>query len=339
MSTVVTLAVSGPAPCAYKNVEPLLNDWLGLGDKDSEGNFTLLKNTDPELQINVIAPITGTRYTEGVAAVLDWAEPAVAKAIALTDGDDDDTTNDAQQALINCSQRVMVDDIDDAILEVLDHHRRVGKVALLVCFDPETPDAATIALMVKAKFLDIPIFNLSLGLFPIDADDYSGALEDAVAEENVDAEQPPGEVDIDFSKSVMRRIKATQEPEQLDAFAAVAETEADAPAGQVELDAENAGDQDVPTEVLWEQLDWAVGMARGVMEKLRVRLGDAPATVKISDRPAAELPPIPVVMTAQVKPVVKTRKEFRMSPDDEWNPAGRGRPRGDWEYREVPIGS
>lgn len=211
MSSVVTLAVSGPAPCTYANTEALLNNWLGLGDKDGNGHFMLLDGTDPELRINVIVPVTDTRYTQGVESVLNWTGPAMARSIALADNKP--TRADVELAHARCSQPVVVDDVDEALLAILNEHRRVGAAVLLVCLDPENPDPDVVLLMLQAQIEGIPIFNLALGMAPVDAFDYGGVMDVPMDDDEAPEEEPA----------------APEQPEQLDAFDAVAQAEVKPP--------------------------------------------------------------------------------------------------------------
>lgn len=335
MSTT-TFAISGPAPCTYANAEALLGNWLGLGPKDHDGNYTLLTATDPELQILVIAPVTDERYTEAIANVLHWSGPALGQYVAMTDGQPINRP-DVERAVAGAMKAYVVDDIDDHLLTAVGDQWQHGDLALLVLFDPDAPDEPTIRLMLSAKERGIPVFNLARGMMPIDADDYTGAvLGNYGMDEAIPASVPTAEPEAPVTADAAMNDVLDQLPED----------------GVEVTGTMIPDDPDIPTHVILDSLTNVVGIASNLIAVLNTRFRSPKLAEQILDSmppavptpapapfdPVTELLPIPVILeTAAIKPAEKTRREFKDPETGEWKPAGRGRPRLGYEYRNVPV--
>jgi hypothetical protein len=161
----ITLAFAGSADIDPENVKDLLNDWLGFGDEDKDGFFE-----PSDREINLIFPITREHLSDGLEAVLGWAEKADLPYVAVADNKRSRAT---EQFLKDAEETVHVANVTAGVVDLLKKADSAGdEVHVVLLWGDEGSEQAELLLDAadqagfKAKDLTAGLDDISFGEQP-----------------------------------------------------------------------------------------------------------------------------------------------------------------------------
>ncbi|MGW0626221.1 hypothetical protein [Streptomyces sp. NPDC002758] len=161
----ITLAFAGSADIDPENVKDLLNDWLGFGDEDKDGFFE-----PSDREVNLIFPITREHLSDGLEAILAWAEKADLPYVAVADNKRSRAT---EQFLKDAEETVHVANVTAGVVDLLKKADSVGdEVHVILLWGDEGSEQAELLLDaadqagIKAKDLTAGLDDISFGEQP-----------------------------------------------------------------------------------------------------------------------------------------------------------------------------
>jgi hypothetical protein len=161
----ITLAFAGSADIDPENVKDLLNDWLGFGDEDKDGFFE-----PSDREVNLIFPVTREHLSDGLEAVLGWAEKADLPYVAVADNKRSRAT---EQILKDAEETVHVANVTAGVVDLLKKADSVGdEVHVILLWGDEGSEQAELLLDaadqagIKAKDLTAGLDDISFGEQP-----------------------------------------------------------------------------------------------------------------------------------------------------------------------------
>jgi hypothetical protein len=340
----LALGVVGPGPANRDNIGELLSDWLGFGAPDEEGYLTREVAHTGYTDISLVLPLTDEHYTPGVAMVQAWSALADLEYVGVIDMKTAPRRREVKAAKNDAADLVASDDATGAVLDLLTDALEKGDDAvLLVLQDDQEPDAAVNDLIGAASSLRIPVLNLSFGLAPIVVPEQQETFaeeaprvetrvwEDTDTDTDTDTVEDEDPVKTVFDTldmlfafhnagDIMSRLYATGSASgQASALTAALMRTIFILQDLLAPKSEAPADDPVNTERPTESLD---AKATRLRAEAVIETG-----VKADDEGTAE---------SQVKSA-KTRREWFDAQADAWRPVGRGRPRKDVEFRDVPV--
>lgn len=360
----LTFAVAGNGPADKENIRALLEDWLGYHDTDPEGFYT---GTGTYGNIRLILPLTDDDFTAGVAMVHLWSaladigftgvisatEPARSRAVKGAKGEADDL--------------VTAQNVHETLIDLLMEADPGDEVVLLVLHEDTDPDEATRELIETAFERGITdIRNLSYGLAPIEAP----AAPDPEPEPAPVAPEPAqdtpaqGTLTDQLRAAALRPLEGTEIIHTVTRAARLDATNTPADPVQFVFDQFEAllqfhvafdvlgltqhGRDSGAAGSLTENLMRTVIILQQLLNHPLDGYPDAAAAANgvyatpealdtdedTDDQTRAE---DATPGTKNTKPTGKTRREFLDPDTGQWRPAGRGRPRKDVQFRDVPV--
>jgi hypothetical protein len=161
----ITLAFAGSADIDPENVKDLLNDWLGFGDEDKDGFFE-----PSDREVNLIFPITREHLSDGLEAILGWAEKADLPYVAVADNKRSRAT---EQFLKDAEETIHVANVTAGVVNLLKKADSVGdEVHVILLWGAEGSEEAELLLDaadqagIKAKDLTAGLDDISFGEQP-----------------------------------------------------------------------------------------------------------------------------------------------------------------------------
>jgi hypothetical protein len=342
----LALGVVGPGPANRDNIGELLSDWLGFGAPDEEGYLTREVAHTGYTDISLVLPLTDEHYTPGVAMVQAWSALADLEYVGVIDMKTAPRRREVKAAKNDAADLVASDDATGAVLDLLtDALEKGDDTVLLVLQDDQEPDAAVSELIAAAATLRIPVLNLSFGLAPIVLPEEQETATEEVPEveavvwedtavlqetpEDAAADEDPVKAVFDTLDTLFAFHNAQDTLARLYNTGSASGQASPLTAGIMRTifilqdllapKSEAPADDPVNTERPTESLD---AKATRLRAEAVIETG-----VKADDEGAAE---------SQVKSA-KTRREWFDAQADAWRPVGRGRPRKDVEFRDVPV--
>ncbi|MFE4681548.1 hypothetical protein ACFRNJ_12020 [Streptomyces sp. NPDC056721] len=218
----ITLAFAGAADIDPENVKDLLNDWLGFGDEDEDGYFE-----PSDRQVHLIFPITRDHLSDGLEAVLSWAEKADLPYVAVADNK---RSRALEQILKDAEEVVHHNNVTAGVVDLLKAADSAGEeVHLVLLWGDEGSEQAEL-LLDAAEQAGIKAKDLTAGL-----DDISFG-EQPQAEEP--EPQPEPEPEPEAPKRGRRRGRRAEPEEVVEEEEPLTEDEPEAPKQEEEPEAE-----------------------------------------------------------------------------------------------------
>jgi hypothetical protein len=192
----ITLAFAGSADTSPENVQALLNDWLGFGDEDKDGFFE-----PSDREINLIFPITREHLSDGLEAVLAWAEKADLPYVAVADNKRSRAT---ESFLSDAEEVIHAANVTAGVVDLLKKADSVGdEVHLILLWGDEGSEQAELLLDAAEQA-------------GIKAKDLTAGLDDISFGEQPQAEEPEEEPEPEEQPKRGRRRGRRQEPVEVE---------------------------------------------------------------------------------------------------------------------------
>ena len=155
--TPITIAFAGPASVTPEAVKDLLNDYLGFGPEDADGD-----PTPSDREITLVFPLREHHLLDGLLNVFAWSEYANVPFIAVTDKAEksskvNDMAEDAEEVYPAVNPNAKV-------IDLLSHAKGEGVLVLLWGEGDDAGDEETEALLDLALANDIKVLDLTAGL-------------------------------------------------------------------------------------------------------------------------------------------------------------------------------
>lgn len=175
-SRLVTLAFAGAGTTTKKNAEDLLDDFLGIENKD----------LPRDLDLRLIFPASKKHITKTLDLVYNWSADRSLEYDAVFDKDYSSSDNATKDYIKDATDTVESENVNADLIDQLVSDREADKDAevYLVLAWGEKGDDLSEDLLDKAKPLEIPTLDLTAGLDDLDF------KED---EPDADTEPPPEE--------------------------------------------------------------------------------------------------------------------------------------------------
>jgi hypothetical protein len=220
----ITLAFAGAADIDPENVKDLLNDWLGFGDEDEDGYFE-----PSDRQVRLIFPITRDHLSDGLEAVLSWAEKADLPYVAVADNK---RSRALEQILKDAEEVAHHNNVTAGVVDLLKAADSAGEeVHLVLLWGDEGSEQAEL-LLDAAEQAGITAKDLTAGL-----DDISFG-EQPQAEEPEPQPEPEPEPEPEAPKRGRRRGRRAEPEEVVEEEEPLTEDEPEAPKQEDEPQAE-----------------------------------------------------------------------------------------------------